>query len=129
MSLKLKDVFVAIAAIEFDSLVQFYSNLLSQQPNYYLANIYAEFNGSGLKIGIFNPQKNNISEFSQSAGSGISLCFEVANLEEAIAHLTEMGYPPPGKIIIASHGREIYGYDPAGNRLIFHQSHEVNTIF
>jgi hypothetical protein len=32
-----------------------------------------------------------------------------------------LGYPPPGEIITASHGREIYTYDPAGNRLILHQ--------
>ncbi|NJO93776.1 MAG: hypothetical protein HC820_04390, partial [Hydrococcus sp. RM1_1_31] len=47
---------------------------------------------------------------------------EVENLETAIAHLTEMGYSPPGEIAIASHGREIYVYDPAGNRIILHES-------
>ncbi len=26
-------------------------------------------------------------------------------------------------LITASHGREIYAFDPAGNRLILHQSH------
>jgi hypothetical protein len=40
----------------------------------------------------------------------------------AIATLTHLGYPPPGEIIEASHGREIYAYDPAKNRLILHQA-------
>ncbi|EDX77907.1 hypothetical protein MC7420_7645 [Coleofasciculus chthonoplastes PCC 7420] len=35
--------------------------------------------------------------------------------------MSNMGYPPPGEIIVASHGREIYAYDPNGNRLILHQ--------
>ncbi|MEH2113797.1 VOC family protein [Nostoc sp.] len=58
--------------------------------------------------------------------SKISLCLEVSNLEDAIAHLTSLGYPPPGEISIASHGREIYAYDPDGNRLILHQAKESN---
>ena len=48
------------------------------------------------------------------------------NLETAISHLTSLGYPPPGEISTASHGQEIYAYDPDGNRLILHQSHIVN---
>ncbi len=52
----------------------------------------------------------------------MSLCLEVSNLEDAIAHLKTLGYPPPGNISIASHGREIYAYDPDGNRLILHQN-------
>jgi hypothetical protein len=52
------------------------------------------------------------------------MCLEVNNLEDVIAHLTDLGYPPPGEIAIASHGREIYAYDPDGNRLILHQSHK-----
>ncbi len=51
----------------------------------------------------------------------ISLCLEVIDLEAAIAHLTDLGYPPPGKILTASHGREIYAADADGNRLILHQ--------
>ena len=55
-------------------------------------------------------------------GSRMSLCLEVTDLPMAIAHLTDMGYPPPGEIIAASHGTEIYAYDPDNNRLILHQS-------
>jgi hypothetical protein len=52
----------------------------------------------------------------------MSLCLEVANLDQAIARLTHLGYPPPGPILTASHGREIYAYDHDGNRLILHQA-------
>jgi hypothetical protein len=52
----------------------------------------------------------------------MSLCLEVTDLENAIAHVTALGYPPPGEIITGSHGREIYAYDPDRNRLIIHQS-------
>ena len=57
----------------------------------------------------------------QSEQSGLSLCLDVDDLDAAIAHLINLGYPPPGEIIVASHGREIYAYDPNGNRLILHQ--------
>jgi hypothetical protein len=51
----------------------------------------------------------------------MALCLEVPNLEEAIAHLTSLGYPPTSTIITASHGREVYAADPDGNWLILHQ--------
>ncbi|MBA2747243.1 MAG: hypothetical protein H0U45_00545 [Tatlockia sp.] len=52
----------------------------------------------------------------------MSLCLEVEDLASAIAYLINIGYPPPGEIVTASHGKEIYACDPDGNRLILHQS-------
>ncbi|MEW6496445.1 MAG: VOC family protein [Cyanobacteriota bacterium] len=122
MSFRYTDAFVTLAAADAETLVQFYSKLLERKPNPYIPNVYAEFRLSGLRLGIFKPKPNHWQEFENSARSGMSLCLEVENLEEAIAHLTSIGYPPPGDILTASHGREIYAYDPAGNRLILHQS-------
>jgi hypothetical protein len=78
-----------------------------------------------LRLGIFKPKDIHQPQFEDSAGSGMSLCLEVDDLEEAIAYLKTLGYPPPGEIITASHGREIYAYDPAKNRLILHQSRNI----
>jgi predicted enzyme related to lactoylglutathione lyase len=114
--------FVTLAATDAETLVQFYAQLLEQEPKPYIPNVYAEFQLSGLRLGIFKPKQSHRVEFENSAQSGMSLCLEVDDLEEAIAHLTTLGYPPPGEITTASHGREIYAYDPAGNRLILHQS-------
>jgi predicted enzyme related to lactoylglutathione lyase len=122
MTFQYADAFVVLAAIDFEGLVQFYSQFLEQNPKSYFPNVYAEFQLTGLRLGIFYPKKSHQEEFANSVGSGMSLCLEVDNLEGAIAHLTDMGYPPPGEINMASHGREIYVYDPAGNRLIIHQS-------
>ncbi|MEA5510170.1 VOC family protein [Crocosphaera sp. UHCC 0190] len=122
MGLAYTNAFVALAATNFEQVVQFYHQLLSQTPHPYQPGRYAEFQLVGLRLGIFQPKPTHQEEFSHSLGSGISLCLEVKNLEAAIALLIEMGYPPPGSINTASHGREIYGYDPAGNRLILHQS-------
>jgi predicted enzyme related to lactoylglutathione lyase len=123
MTLQYSDAFVALAACDLEELVSFYQQLLEQQPNAYIPNVYAEFQLTGLRLGIFCPQKSHQNEFFEGLKSAMSLCLEVTNLEKAIAHLTEIGYPPLGKIAIASHGREIYAYDPAKNRLILHQSH------
>jgi predicted enzyme related to lactoylglutathione lyase len=122
MPLDCTDAFLTLAATDFNLLVQFYLRLLGLEPIAYLADIYAEFQLPGLRLGIFQPKASHQSEFVNSRGSGMSLCLEVANLEAAIAHLTEMGYPPPGEIQTASHGREIYAYDSEGNRLILHES-------
>ncbi|MBN4002866.1 VOC family protein [Nostoc sp. LPT] len=114
--------FVTIASVNCENLVNFYTKLLEQKPVLLIPNVYAEFNLVSMRLGIFKPKNTNESEFEVIAKSKISLCLEVSNLEDAIAHLTALGYPPLGDISIADHGREIYAYDPDGNRLILHQA-------
>lgn len=122
MSFRCTDALVTLAADDIETLVRFYSQLLTQEPKSYIPKVYAEFQISGLRLGIFKPKLHHLQEFGNCAPSSMSLCLEVDDLEGAIAHLTSMGYPPPGKITTASHGQEIYAYDPVGNRLIVHQS-------
>lgn len=117
----IKDALVTLASVNLGCLVDFYTQLLAQNPTVTIPNVYAEFQISGLRLGIFHPQKLHASEFETSAKSKVSLCLEVRSLEEAIAHLTILGCPPPGEISLTSHGREVYAYDPDGNRLILHQ--------
>lgn len=114
--------FVTIASVNFDVVVDFYTQFLGSAPAPYLPNVYAEFPISGIRLGIFCPKSTNRDEFGQPSCSGMSLCLEVANLEDSIDRLAQLGYPPSGKITTASHGREIYAYDPDGNRLILHQA-------
>jgi hypothetical protein len=122
---------VTIASVNFDSVVDFYTKFLESTPMPYIPNVYAEFSLSGLRLGIFCPKASHRAlfvgatpaEFTQPSQSAMSLCVEVASLENSIDTLTLLGYPPPGEIITASHGREIYAYDPDGNRLILHQLH------
>ena len=122
MTLIYTKAFLTIAAPEIKILVKFYSQLLGQEPHLYIPNIYAEFDLIGLRLGIFQPKKESPVEFANAVNSVMSICLEVEDLELAVAHLNTMGYPPPGKIMVASHGQEIYAYDPLGNRLILHQS-------
>ena len=114
--------FVTLATRNIDKLVLFYTAFWQQEPQIYRQNVYAEFQVPGLRLGIFQPDKSNNAEFANSRNSSMSLCLEVENLANAIAHLTNIGYPPPGEIITASHGKEVYACDPDGNRLILHQS-------
>ena len=122
MVFQYREAFVTLAATELETLVQFYAQLLNQEPMPYIPNVYAEFQLSGLRLAIFKPKENHQHEFADSIQSGMSLCLEVNDLEDAIAFLTRLGYPPPGDITTASHGREIYAYDSQRNRLILHQS-------
>ncbi|MDW8454109.1 MAG: VOC family protein [Oscillatoriaceae cyanobacterium SKYGB_i_bin93] len=91
-------------------MVHFYASLHGQSPQPYIANVYAEFQLVGLRLGIFQPKEKNWPEFSRQGKSGMSLCLEVNDLEQASAHLYALGFPPPGEILTASHGREIYSF-------------------
>lgn len=115
-------VFVALADLEGETLAQFYAQLLKCEPTFSVPQVYTEFQLPGLRLGIFKPKIGHQSEFVAPSSGSMSLCIEVENLPEAIAHLTTVGYPPPGEIMQTSHGQEIYAYDPAGNRLILHQA-------
>jgi hypothetical protein len=48
-------------------------------------------------------------------------------LEEAIAQIKTLGCPM-GEVAIASHGQEIYIYDPQGNRIILYQPNAMKTL-
>jgi predicted enzyme related to lactoylglutathione lyase len=123
INMQYNSVIITIATVNFDNIVSFYIQLLEQEPKKLIPHIYAEFQIPSLKLGIFQPKPANEPEFITNAQSPISLCLEVNNLETAISHLKSLGCPPPGEISTASHGQEIYAYDPDGNRLILHQSH------
>lgn len=114
-------VFLTISSNNLELLTNFYSQIFARPPEVYRPLVYTEFRLSQFRLGIFQPQATRQQEF-QNCGSSMSLCIEVPDLPQAIATLTDMGYPPPGEIIKASHGQEIYAYDPEGNRLILHQS-------
>ena len=117
--IKMQDAFVTLASENLQALVEFYQGLLGQAPHRYIPQCYAEFVLRGLRLALFKPV--DTQEFTGPAGS-MSLCLEVEDLRGAIATVTKLGHAPPDDIIHASHGQEVYVYDPAGNRLILHQS-------
>lgn len=121
MSLGLRHGFVTLASQQVETLVQFYTPLLGQSPHSAIPGTYAEYQVAGLRLAIFQPGPSQASEFKPLPPGAVSLCLEVEDIYGAIAHLTALGYPPPGSLMTTSHGREVYGYDPDGNRLILHQ--------
>lgn len=124
MTIKYTDAFLTIATPNLEKAIAFYHKLLNQKPQPYIPNVYAEFKLKSLRLAIFQPKKAHETEFNNSRNSGMSICLEVADLEASIEYLKEMGYPPLGNITVASHGKEIYAYDPMNNRLILHQSNQ-----
>jgi predicted enzyme related to lactoylglutathione lyase len=121
-SLNCTTAFIALASTNFEAVVAFYSEVLGQRAQPYQRDRYAEFQLPGLRLGVFKPRADQAAQFSAPSSGAMSLCLEVGDLEGAIAHLTALGYPPPKPMLTASHGREVYAYDPDGNRLILHQS-------
>lgn len=116
----ISELWVTIATENLERLKSFYSGLLQTQAQGEIPGVYIEFVVGGLRLGIFQPRDRQ--EFQSSTPGAMSLCVEVDDIQEAIAHLHHLGYPPPGVIQTASHGQEIYAYDPDGNRLILHQN-------
>jgi hypothetical protein len=114
--------FVALSDLDGHTLTRFYQALLEEDPVVDIPDVYAEFVLSGMRIGLFKPSNTHRTEFTSLSSGSMSLCIEVESIESAIAHLTSLGYPPPGEIQHTSHGREIYAYDPQGNRLILHEA-------
>ncbi len=121
MSLNAITVFVALADGKEAPLIPFYTALFDQKPAVNIPQVYAEFHLTGLRLGIFQPKADQRNQFTGAAGS-MSLCVEVSSLEIAIAHLKAIGHSPASAIMTASHGQEVYLYDPVGNRLILHES-------
>ena len=121
MALSLRRAFIALATPNFARTVAFYQTLLEESPKPFMAERYAEFNlGDSLSLAIFPPKPEQQEEFALTSAGPLSLCLEVADLDRAIAHLDAQACPH-GKILKASHGQEIYAYDPEGNRLIIYQ--------
>lgn len=122
MTIQCNEALITIATIKLERITDFYTQILGQQPKTYIPKVYAKFQIPGVNLGIFRPKDIYLSEFKNAVKGTMSLCLEVGDLENAISRLTALGYPPPGDIITASHGREIYAYDPDGNRIILHQA-------
>ena len=121
--MKYKRILVSIGAEKIEECVNFYWTLLGYPPRVYQVSIYAEFDLNGLILGIFKPRAGEEKTFSNSSpgNSGLSICLEVENLENALIQLTQLGYPTPNPIHSSSTLREVYAYDPSGNRLILYQ--------
>ena len=126
MTLDYSIAWVTLAAQDFERSQDFYRQLLEKAPDRTLGPvdrpIYAEFHLKGLRLGIYRPQPGNSDPTSSPISSPISICFQVKNLEESIAHLASIGFPV-GEILTPRHGREVYAADPDGNRLILYQPH------
>ncbi len=112
--MKIRRAIVSLASRDIQKSVQFYSAVFQQDAIKQIPKVYAEFQVAGLTLGIYQPKE------TLWVGIAVSLCLEVEKLEDAIAHLTALGYPP-NEIIQSSHGREGFATDPDGNRIILYQ--------
>ena len=121
MKILTTEIFVTLASSQTALLTDFYKLLTDTEPTV-SSSRYAEFQLHRLRLAIFTPKGDNAAEFAAPNSGAMSLCLEVDDLDAAIARLTHLGYPPSGDIMHAAHGKEIYAYDPDGNRLILHQA-------
>lgn len=117
---------MAIATPQFSLMTAFYQRLLGQEPQPFQANRYAEFQLPGLCLALFLPQPDQEPEFAQPEASPVSVCLKLTDLEAAIAQIKTIEQElivdcRMGEVAIASHGQELYIYDPQGNRIILYQ--------
>ena len=123
MSIDYTEVFVAIGSENFDKTVAFYVAVLGREPDERTRDIHVAFHLPGLRLAVFKPRAAHTAFFRNPPDrhSGLSLVLRVPNVERAAAELTRLGAPSPSPVIETSLGREVYGYDPDGNRLILVQ--------
>jgi catechol 2,3-dioxygenase-like lactoylglutathione lyase family enzyme len=120
MSIDFTEAFVAIGSENFDKAVGFYAAILGRQPDEQTRDIHVAFHLPGLRLALFKPRATHTALFRNPPDrrSGLSLVLRVPNVEQARAELIRLGAPEPSPVIETSLGREVYGYDPDGNRLI-----------
>ncbi|MGG6297172.1 VOC family protein [Leptolyngbya sp. AN02str] len=134
-NLHCKTVFVALACGQLERMAQFYGQVFGLEPAVQLPGVYAEFRLPGLRLGLFKPGAHNpeFAGLGDRPAGAMSLCVEVRNLEAAMAAIAaayqqlqpNATVPTPmGNLVEASHGREVYAYDPEGNRIILHEGKE-----
>jgi predicted enzyme related to lactoylglutathione lyase len=110
--------FVSLAATQWERSIAFYSRLLNQAPEALQTDRYGAFDLGGWKLAIYCPKSEEIG--TDSTYPALSLCFQVPDLDETLAYLANLNLDP-GPIQTASHGREVYLYDPDGNRIILYE--------
>jgi histidinol phosphatase-like enzyme len=112
---------LAIAAINFEEMEQFYTNILQQKPVGRIRDIFLEYHLPELRLDLFRPSEKLQPEFQQNTRSTMNIVLEVRDIEAAAKHFASVGCQP-GDIRDTFHGKEFYAYDPLENRLIVHQS-------
>jgi len=115
-----RHVFLTLASPNLDRLVSFYQALFNQPPHPHQPGRYAEFRLPALTLGLFQPAADQGAAFVPRPNPTLALCLEVPSLDQAIATCTALGCTVPEPIRHASHGQEVYVYDPDGNRIILH---------
>jgi hypothetical protein len=71
------------------------SERVGSAPALHQPQRYAEFHLPGLRLGLFFPQADQAEVFAGASSGAMSLCLEVLDLKDAIAHLTALGLPTP----------------------------------
>jgi catechol 2,3-dioxygenase-like lactoylglutathione lyase family enzyme len=114
---------VTIAAIDWAATLSFYQDLLQQAPPALQPDRYAEFQLTDCRIALYAPRATE-TPIPQPYPS-LSLCLHVQSLEGAIVQLQSRNITIPEGIQHSGHGREIYIYDPNGNRIILYEPNDL----
>lgn len=110
--------FVSLAAPQWQRSIAFYQALLAQPPQSLQPDRYGVFDLGGWQLAIYRPKVDELGP--QAVYPALSLCFQVPDLDQTLAHLSRLNLDPE-PIQTASHGREVYLYDPDGNRIILYE--------
>jgi catechol 2,3-dioxygenase-like lactoylglutathione lyase family enzyme len=111
--------FLTLATNQWQRAVDFYGHLLAQSPQAVQPNRFAAFDLQGLRLAIYCPKaEERISPASYYPV--LSICLQVPSLAQSLIHLQSLNLDP-GDVQNSSHGREVYLYDPDGNRIIIYE--------
>lgn len=125
MALAFHRAFLALGSNKFEESVAFYSKLLGREPAERIGDYYAAFELPEVRLGIFRPREQNSQDFENPVANqaGLSLVFYVPDLPKAMETVLALGHPAPGPVAENSKGREVYVFDPTGNRIILFEKY------
>ncbi len=110
--------FLTLATNQWQRAVDFYGHLLAQSPQAVQPNRFAAFDLQGLRLAIYCPKVEE--KILLPTYPALSICLQVPSLAQSLIHLQNLNLDP-GTVQTSSHGREVYLYDPDGNRIIIYE--------
>lgn len=119
MTFSIRRSLITVAVMDWQQSLTFYRNLLQLEPQVLQPGRYAEFRLADCTISLYKPRLEETPTAEGNPYPSLGICLHVDSLQAALAQLNLVNHG----IQASSHGREVYLYDPNGNRIILYEPH------
>lgn len=119
MAIQFTDAFTAIVSENFDATIAFSTAVLGREPAD-AGRPGRILPAGGFLPAIFRPRVGGAADFRNrhKRGGGLGLVLRGTDVERAAVEHMRLSGLEPSQVMESSNVREVYGYDPDGNRII-----------